>query len=82
MGKKVDGIIEFLMSMYDLASELKDKEGKSHRETFKLILKYVKLEFNIGVLEGQEAVILERIKELKAQLVISTALAKGTAGKG
>lgn len=78
-----------MMILYDLATELAPKEGKSHRETFELICQYLELESEIDqkkkLLEETEKRIQQldvEIKDRKGTLAIIKAIRQGKIGRG
>lgn len=83
------GFAEEMMQLYDLATELAPKEGKSHRETFNLVCRYLELESEIDedkkLLEEKRKHIHElneQIKDRLGTLVILKAIQQGKIGYG
>ncbi|MBA7567991.1 hypothetical protein ES708_09710 [subsurface metagenome] len=78
-----------MLVLYDLATELAPKEGKSHRETFDLICQYLELECEIDqknkLLEETEKRIQQldiEIKDRRGILAILEAIQQGKVGHG
>ncbi|GAI86398.1 unnamed protein product [marine sediment metagenome] len=44
---KID-FMKVMMTVYDLATELAPQEGKTHRETFRLICEYIDIEARLS----------------------------------
>lgn len=70
--KSAEGFAKHMMLLYDLATELAPKEGKTHRETFDLICQYLELELKIDqqkkVQEGLEKDIHQLEREMRERL--------------
>ena len=78
-----------MLLLYDLATELAPKEGKSHRETFDLLCQLLEIEWKIAeggkLLKRQEERIVQlndQIKERLGTLAILTAIHQGKVGHG
>ena len=78
-----------MIGLYDLATELAPREGKTHRETFKLICEYLEVEWKLAKttkkLEAKEVHIREleaKIKERLGTLAILKAIQLGKVGHG
>ena len=89
MKEEYKGFAKGMMQLYDLATELAPKEGKSHRETFHLICQYLELECEIGqknkLLEETEKRIQQldiEIKDRRGTLAILKAIQEGKIGQG
>lgn len=83
------GFMDEMIGLYDLATELASREGKTHRETFKLICEYLEVEWKLAKatkkLEAKEAHIREleaKIKERLGTLAILKAIQLGKVGHG
>lgn len=68
----VESFTDEMMGLYDLATELAPREGKTHRETFRLICEYLKVEWKLAEakdkLGAKEAHIHELQTEIKERL--------------
>lgn len=89
MKEEYKGLAKVMMQLYDLATELAPKEGKSHRETFDLICQYLELECEIDqkkkLLEETERRIQHldiEIKDRKGILALLKAIQEGKIGRG
>ena len=89
MKKEYKGFAETMMQLYDLATELAPKEGKSHRETFDLVCQYLELESTIDqqgkLLEEKHKHIHElnkQIRDRKGTLALLQAIQEGKIGFG
>ena len=78
-----------MMTIYDLATEIATKEGKSHREAFNLLCQYLELEWKLDqqqkVLEEKEKVIHglnQEIRDRLGTLAILKAIQEGKVGRG
>jgi len=85
----VEGFMDEMMGLYDLATELAPKEGKTHRETFRLICEFLMVDWKLAEaskeLETKEANIRElkvQIKERLGTLAILKAIQLGKVGHG
>jgi len=78
-----------ILLLYDLATELAPKEGKSHRETFDLLCQLLEIEWKAAEgekrLKRQEERIVQlhgQIKERLGTLAILKAIDQGKVGHG
>ena len=71
-----------ILALFDLAERLAKKEGKSHRETFNLLLDYIVVTVELKEKTEELEQLDEQIKDLKAEAVILTAIQQGKIAKG
>lgn len=84
-----EGFFKQMMLLYDLATKIAAKEGKSHREAFNLLCQYLELEARIDQAKGKLEGIDKRIQELnekigerRGTLAILKAIQEGKIGHG
>lgn len=81
-GEMVEGFEESIMKIYDLATELAEKEAKEHREVFNILCEYIDVNCRLEQQKLELDILNQKIEDAKKENIILTAIKEGKVGRG